>query len=154
MTARHLTRVQDFPRPLEEVFAFFAEARNLERITPPWLKFRILQEGDIRMAEGTRIDYKLQLHGVPFRWRTKITAWEPPLRFVDEQIKGPYRLWVHEHLFQRMPGGGARVTDKVQYKAIGGPLIEWLFVNAKLRRIFDYRYDQLIKILGNRNVSS
>ena len=92
------------PRPREEVFPFFADAFNLEAITPPFLRFKVTTEAPIEMQVGALIDYKLRLHGIPITWRTRIAAWEPPYRFVDEQLKGPYSLWRHEHTFEEVEG--------------------------------------------------
>ena len=93
------------PRGLDELFPFFAEARNLETLTPSWLSFKVLTPGPVEMRPGTLIDYRLAWHGLPLRWRTIIDVWEPPHRFVDRMLKGPYRLWVHEHTFTAVDGG-------------------------------------------------
>jgi ligand-binding SRPBCC domain-containing protein len=135
------------PRAREEVFAFFADAGNLELLTPPWLNFSILTPQPIPMREGTRIQYRLRLHGVPLRWESEITCWEPPLRFVDEQRRGPYRLWVHEHRFEEEKGG-TRVSDRVHYAVPGGELINRLFVAPDLNRIFTYRQRKMLELLG------
>lgn len=135
------------PRAREEVFAFFADAGNLELLTPPWLNFSILTPQPIPMREGTRIQYRLRLHGVPLRWESEITCWEPPLRFVDEQRRGPYRLWVHEHRFEEEKGG-TRVSDRVRYAVPGGELINRLFVAPDLNRIFRYRQRKMLELLG------
>lgn len=124
------------------VFSFFADARNLELLTPPWLRFSILTPGSIEMRKGARIQYRLRLHGFPLRWESEITAWEPPCYFVDEQRLGPYRQWVHEHIFEEH-AEGTRVRDRVQYAVFGGRLVNWLFVEPDLRRIFDYRRRKL-----------
>jgi ligand-binding SRPBCC domain-containing protein len=126
------------PRPREDVFAFFADARNLQRITPSSLHFDILTKGPIEMREGTRIDYRLRVHRIPLRWRSAITAWEPPYRFVDEQEKGPYRRWIHEHTFEE-EGDSTLVHDRIRYRIFGGGLINRLFVSRDLRSIFEFR---------------
>jgi ligand-binding SRPBCC domain-containing protein len=134
-------------RPREEVFPFFADAFNLSRITPPLIRFAVLTPAPIEMRRGLRIDYRLRLHGVPVRWQSEITAWEPPLRFVDEQRKGPYRFWVHEHTFEERDGG-TLVKDLVRYAVPGGRLVERLFVRPRLRRIFSYRRVELGRVFA------
>ena len=139
--------------PLETVFAFFSNARNLEVLTPPWLRFQVLTEGEIPMSRGAQIAYRLRLHGIPLRWRSEITAWEPPHRFVDEQVTGPYRSWVHEHRFEveERPGRGPVViaSDEVHYQAPGGALVERLLVTPDVRRIFRYRTATLKERFGS-----
>lgn len=141
------------PRPREEVFEFFSDARNLETITPSWLKFSILTPCPVKMCAGALIDYKLRIHGVPVKWRTEITAWEPPRRFVDEQRRGPYREWIHEHLFEPHEQG-TRAVDRVRYRVPGGRLIDWLFVARDVRRIFECRSRKLREIFGSRAMRS
>ena len=102
------------PRPIDEVFGFFADAHNLEAITPPWLRFRLRGASALPVQKGTMIDYELRLHGLPLRWRSEITVWDPPHRFVDEQRRGPYREWTHEHSFHDL-GGSTEVRDRVDY---------------------------------------
>jgi ligand-binding SRPBCC domain-containing protein len=128
--------------PLDQVFAFFSDAGNLGRLTPPWLKFEILTPRPIEMAAGALIDYRLRWHGIPMRWRTEIEVWEPGVRFVDRQIRGPYRLWRHEHLFEQHRGG-TLVEDKIAYAAIGGRLAHSLVVNRDVETIFNYRREAL-----------
>jgi ligand-binding SRPBCC domain-containing protein len=135
------------PRPRAEVFEFFASALNLEEITPPWLRFKIVSPLPIQMREGTQIEYRLKLRGIPVGWRTRITAWDPPKCFVDEQVSGPYRVWIHEHRFMEEEGGTA-CEDHVQYAPPGGALINSLFVGRDIRKIFAYRSDRLRTILG------
>jgi len=135
------------PKPLDAVFPFFADAANLETLTPPWVNFWILTEPPIEMRVGALIDYKIRVRGLPLRWRTEITAWEPPYRFVDEQVRGPYSRWVHEHSF-RQEDGGTLCEDHVSYAPIGGSLMHWLFVGRDVRRIFDYRQEQMRRIFG------
>jgi len=149
---RILHRESFIERPLEDVFAFFSSARNLERITPPWLSFRVLSPEPIRMEEGRLIDYRLRLRGLPLSWRSRIDAWSPPERFVDRQVKGPYRLWVHEHRF--LPeAGGTRVIDRVEYAVPGGDLVARWLVRPDLERIFAYREMAMRGILCPKEVS-
>ena len=139
--------------PLAEVFAFFVDARNLELLTPGWLRFQVSATPPPAMAAGTRIDYRLRLHGVPVRWQSEITAWEPPFRFVDEQRRGPYRVWIHEHRFavERRTDGSEVVvaSDKVDYAVPGGRLANRLLVAGDLRRIFAYRAERLAERFGS-----
>ena len=127
------------PAPLADVFDFFSAANNLEKLTPPWLRFEILTEGPIAMAPGTLIDYRIRWRGIPLRWRTKIEAWEPPHRFVDLQIRGPYRLWRHEHVFVER-NDDTSVIDRVEYAPFGGALVQRLLVARDVERIFAYRH--------------
>lgn len=133
------------PVPLAQTFAFFSDAQNLERLTPPWLSFKIKTPLPIAMREGALIDYLIELYGVPIPWRTRIDAWEPGVRFVDRQIAGPYRWWHHEHRFE-VVGDGTRVIDHVEYL----PRAAWLtsrLVNRDVQRIFDYRQASLAALL-------
>lgn len=129
------------PQPRDKVFAVFSDAANLDAITPPWLNFRTVTPGPIEMHLGTMIDYKLRVHGFPVRWRSEITAWEPPTRFVDEQRSGPYRLWIHEHIFTERDGG-TLVGDRVQYAVPFDRLVHML-VRRDVERIFRYRGEML-----------
>ena len=135
------------PRPRPEVFAFFADARNLEAITPPWVKFQVLTPAPIAMKAGALIDYRLRVHGLPLRWRTEITAWDPPFRFVDSQLRGPYRRWVHTHTFEEV-NGGTLCRDEVSYAVPGGALVERLFIRRDIERIFAYRQETMRRLLG------
>jgi ligand-binding SRPBCC domain-containing protein len=136
------------PRPIAEIFPFFADAANLEKITPSWLNFHILTPAPIAMQPGTLIDYRLKVHGLPLRWRTEIVEWDPPHRFVDVQLKGPYQLWHHTHTFIEKDGG-TLCTDDVRYRPIGGWLINTLFVKRDVRTIFGYRRKRLNEIFGS-----
>jgi len=131
--------------PIEEVFDFFSSAENLESITPPWLNFRIITPMPIEMREGTLLDYKIRLHMIPIRWRTEIAEWKPPLRFVDTQLKGPYKRWWHVHTFKDLGNGLTSVIDEVHYIPRGGSLLHRLMVKPDLKRIFTYRQQQLAK---------
>ena len=128
--------------PREEVFSFFADAHQLERITPPWLHFSVLSAPPIVMAVGTQIDYQLQLHGIPLRWKTEIADWDPPCRFVDQQLRGPYRHWWHEHTFEEVVGG-TLVRDAVDYIVPFSALLHPLVVRRDLLRIFEFRQQAL-----------
>ena len=135
-------------RPIAEVFAFFADAGNLERITPPELRFRILSRLPIEMRRGATIEYRLALFGLPFGWRTTIDHWEPPYRFVDRQLRGPHTQWIHTHMF-RGECDGTRMDDRVNYRLPLGPLgLPALpLVRHQLRRIFDYREATIQRLL-------
>ena len=135
------------PRGIHEVFDFFADAYRLEQITPPWLHFHVLTPKPVAMFAGTKIDYALRLHGIPIRWQSEISEWEPPFHFVDRQLHGPYRLWHHQHTFEERDGG-TLVKDCVDYAVLGGPLIHWLAVKRDLERIFFFRHQKLIEFLG------
>lgn len=124
--------------PIESVFAYFADAFNLEAITPPALRFQVVTPPPIEMRAGLRIDYRLRLRGLPFRWQSEITAWEPPVLFVDEQRRGPYQWWIHTHRFER-DGDGVLVSDEVRYGVPGGAIAHALLVRRDLRRIFIFR---------------
>lgn len=129
-------------QPRSEVFPFFAEARNLEAITPPWLRFEVLTPAPIEMRAGALIDYRIRVHGIPIRWRTEIAEWNPPHRFVDVQLRGPYTLWHHTHTFDEREGG-TLCADRVRYRPRGGAFVHWLFVRRDVERIFQYRQQRL-----------
>lgn len=136
------------PLSPSQVFAFFCDADNLGRITPPELGFEIRTPRPIRMAAGTILDYRLRLFGIAFDWRTRIAAWDPPHAFVDEQLRGPYREWVHTHTFAPTPDGTA-IADRVLYRLPLWPLGELAtpLVGAQIRRIFAYRQRRIRAIL-------
>jgi ligand-binding SRPBCC domain-containing protein len=140
------------PRKINDVFSFFSNAKNLERITPPELRFRITTPTPITMREGTVIDYNLKLWGVPFAWKARICRWQPPFQFIDEQIQGPYRLWIHKHRFMDLDGK-TRVTDEVTYALPLWPLGEAVFpfVHFLLMKIFRYR-ERAIRALFQENI--
>ncbi len=131
--------------PLERVFPFFANAVNLQWITPPWLNFEVTSPTPIEMKPGQTIDYRLKVRGFPLRWRSEITEWEPPHRFVDEQIRGPYKVWHHEHTFMERDGKTV-CEDDVVYAVLGGPLVNRLLVEPDVKRIFEYRRKRLLEI--------
>ena len=135
------------PRPLDEVFEFFADAHRLEDITPPWLNFQVLSPKPVPMFAGTVINYRLRLRGLPLKWRSEISVWEPPYRFVDRQLIGPYRWWHHEHTFVEQQDG-TLVKDRVDYGVPGGGLIHNLLVKRELERIFRYRQERMVEFLS------
>ncbi len=135
------------PRKLEEIFSYFSSARNLEDITPAFLKFKVLTPGEIPMSVGTIINYDLRVRGMPIRWTSLISIWEPPYRFVDEQLRGPYRYWIHEHTFEECKDG-ILIKDSVRYQVFGGRLIHDLFVKRDVLEIFKYRKEKLITLFG------
>lgn len=130
------------PLPPEDVFPFFGDAANLDAITPPWLHFHIATPQPIEMRAGTLIDYKLRVRGVPLRWRTHITVWEPPHRFVDEQVRGPYRQWIHTHTFEPRDGG-TLVRDAVRYAVAFDWLVHRWLVRPDIEKIFRYRTEAM-----------
>lgn len=135
---------QWLPVPRDELFPFFADAGNLQELTPAWMSFQIVTSRPIAMHVGTLIDYRLCVRGFPLRWRSEITAWEPPVRFVDEEVRGPFRRWIHEHRFEPRDGGTLAI-DRVRYAVPGGALINWLLVRNEVARIFAYRTEALRK---------
>jgi ligand-binding SRPBCC domain-containing protein len=146
-----LERSQRVGLPPQRAFEFFADAHNLERITPPWLGFRVLTPAPIEMREGALIEYRLRLHGVPLRWRTRIDVWEPPLRFIDRQLSGPYALWEHTHSFEPAGEEATTIRDVVRYSLPLGPLgdvARRLFVKRDVERIFDYRREAVAVLMG------
>jgi ligand-binding SRPBCC domain-containing protein len=152
VSVRRLRREQYVDRPLDEVFHFFAAASNLERITPPWLSFQVLTPEPIEMRVGTLIDYRLRVHGLPLRWTSRIEDWEPGRSFVDRQLRGPYALWHHRHTFEAA-GAGTVVRDEVDYElpfGALGDLAHPLFVGRDLERIFAYRHEAVLRLLGAR----
>ena len=145
-----IEREQFVPRPLLEVFAFFADAANLEVLTPGFLRFRILTPVPIRMAAGTMIDYQIRIAGIPQRWRTLIEVFETPRRFVDVQLHGPYALWRHTHEFSES-AGGTTIRDSVEYEipfGLLGVMVRRLLVRRLLEAIFDYRRAKIEEIFG------
>ena len=148
MKVHKLEREQFLPHPVEQVFPFFADARNLERITPPLLGFRVLGEEPIEMRAGALIQYKLRVHGLPVDWLTRIEEWEPNTRFVDNQLVGPYRLWHHTHTFEER-GGGTLMRDTVRYAMPVWPFGELAMplVRRDLASIFDFRRDNVEGLL-------
>lgn len=150
-TVHVLERSQRLEVPREKAFAFFCDALNLEAITPRWLGFRVVTPGPVEMRQGTVIDYRLRLRGVPLRWRTRIEVWDPPARFVDIQITGPYSLWHHTHSFEAVGERAVVIRDRVRYAlplgAIGG-LAHRLLVRRDLERIFDHRREAVAHALA------
>ena len=144
-----LRAVTRLPLPPREVFPFFAEAENLQRITPPTLSFRIVSPRPIEMGKGTLIDYRLRLNGFPFRWRTEISEWDPPRAFTDTQIRGPYHTWVHRHLFEPS-GDGTLMTDEVRWRLPFWPLgqVAEPIVKRRLQGIFRYRARVIRELLA------
>lgn len=145
-----MRRTQWIPRPIDEVFAFFSDARNLEAITPPWLGFRILTPGPVQIGAGTTIRYRLRLHGVPLGWTSEIRQWLPPFRFVDVQLRGPYRFWHHTHRLESRDGG-TLMTDVVRYRlpfGILGRALHRFKVRRDVEHIFDYRFQRVQELFA------
>jgi ligand-binding SRPBCC domain-containing protein len=140
-----LESAQFLPAPRERVFQFFSDAFQLEKLTPPWLEFSVLTPSLIAVAAGTVIDYRLKLHGIPIRWQSLISAWEPPMRFVDRQTRGPYRHGHHEHIFEPVEDG-TLCRDVVDHEVFGGRVVDALFVRGDLLKIFAFRHERLREI--------
>lgn len=143
---------QFLPYPRDQVFEFFSDASNLQSLTPAWLHFSVLTKPPVQISTGTLINYRLRVHGVPFRWQSRISEWEPPLRFVDEQTRGPYRRWRHQHLFEATEGG-TLCHDMVEYAVYGGSLINAIFVRTDLAKIFAFRQNKLRELFPETGAS-
>lgn len=151
MRTYQLIREQWVPQPLGEAFAFFSRPENLQEITPGWLDFRIVRV-DSELHRGSLIEYRLRWHGIPMRWTSEITDWSPPHRFIDNQIRGPYARWHHEHGFVA-ENGGTRIRDEVQYAlplGMVGRLAHWLRARRDVEAIFAFRQRRLAELLGTK----
>ena len=136
--------------PRDEIFQFFSDAENLEHITPDSLQFKILSPLPIAMGEGTQIDYRLKIYGLPLRWQTEITVWDPPNRFIDSQLKGPYKTWIHEHIFIDIDDK-CLIRDKVSYQLKGGilaPIINQILVQKDVTKIFNFRAAKILTLFS------
>jgi len=152
-----LERSQRVEIPVELAFDFYADSRNLEPMTPPWLHFRLTSPGPVTLERGALLDYRLKLHGVPIRWTTRIETWDPPFGFIDTQLKGPYALWEHTHVFEEAGEEATVVRDRVRYALPLGPLgalAHRLFVRRDLGRIFDYRAEAFARIVATTSTSA
>ena len=138
------------PRPIDEVFGFFSDAKNLELLTPPHLKFKVLSSSTDPLQAGTLIDYKLQLHGIPFRWQSLIGEWNPSTHFSDTQMRGPYKKWHHTHTFIEQDGG-TLIRDHALYQlplGVPGDTVAYYFVKKDLEKIFSYRITKTRELFG------
>ena len=141
-----LSAVQHLDHPIDEVFPFFADAHNLEKLTPDFLKFEVLTPKPIEMRSGLILHYKLKVRALPIRWTTEILDWDPPHKFIDNQAKGPYALWHHTHTFEPTDDGATICRDEVRYRPAGwflAPLVNRLAVQRDVTNIFRYRFEQL-----------
>ena len=134
----------------DALFEFFSDAFQLEQITPPWLNFKIQTPAPIDIREGCLIDYSIRVRGIPIRWRTEISEWNPSFSFVDRQLRGPYLLWEHLHTFEQLPEG-TLARDEVRYRVPGGRLINWLLVKNDLIRIFEFRRNRMLELFPPRS---
>ena len=149
---RTLHREMWVPLPLDTVFGFFSNPANLEKVTPPWVGFRILSKLPVEMKPGALLDYAIRVHGIPLKWRSEITVWEPPYRFADLQLNGPYAVWHHQHRFEARHGG-TLVTDDVEYAIPfswmpGAQLVERFLVAPDVEKIFAHRRGALLRHFG------
>ncbi len=152
MAEHILTRSLTLDVPRDEAFSFFADAGNLERITPPELNFHIITPHPIEIRQGSLIDYRLKMRGLPMKWRTEISVWEPPFRFVDQQIRGPYAQWIHTHTFKELGASQTQIQDEVRYRLPFEPFgdIAHFFVVRELDYIFDYRQKAVTGVFAQR----
>jgi ligand-binding SRPBCC domain-containing protein len=145
-----LSFTQQVARPLPEVFDFFSRAENLEALTPPWLNFKILNVKPQPVQQGTLISYSLRVHGIPLRWTSEIIEWEPPHRFVDLQLRGPYKLWRHEHRFAAK-AGGTLISDTINLALPLGALGQLAYkikVKSDVEEIFTFRKEKIRTLFG------
>lgn len=144
-----LTRSLTVDLPRKQVFDFFSDAANLERITPPQLGFHIVTTQPFELKQGTLIDYKLSLRGIPVTWRTEISVWNPPHSFTDRQLSGPYKQWIHRHNFVELAENKTLIEDEVKYRLPLEPLgdVAHFLVRSELDKIFDYRQKVVAEIL-------
>jgi ligand-binding SRPBCC domain-containing protein len=138
------------PQQRAQVFNFFADPANLDRLTPPWLHFKILTPPTVQIRRGTLLDYRLRLHGIPMRWQSEIRVWNPSALFIDCQTKGPYSLWIHRHRFLQK-NGGTLVRDEIDYAVPGGKLVQRLLVAPDIERIFQFRHKILQDIFARQS---
>lgn len=152
MAEHVLTRSLTLNLPREQVFHFFADAGNLERITPPELNFHIITTQPIDIKKGALIDYRLRLRGLPLTWRTEISEWNPPFEFVDRALKSPYKQWIHRHTFTSLPDGSTKIDDEVRYRLPFEPFGDAIhfLVRKELDYIFDYRQKTVAEILQTK----
>jgi ligand-binding SRPBCC domain-containing protein len=149
MSEHILQRSMTLDLPREDVFAFFADAANLELITPRELKFHIITPQPFKIEKGTLIDYELSLRGFSLKWQTVISVWNPPFEFVDEALKSPYKQWIHRHTFNALAVDKTLIEDEVKYRLPlepFGDLAHW-FVRRELEHIFDFRQTRVAEIL-------
>lgn len=149
MAEHILNRELTIARPIDEVFDFFADAGNLERITPPQLNFHIITAQPLEISQGTLIDYRLKLRGLPMTWRTEISVWEPPFKFVDRQLRGPYKQWIHTHKFTELGASETLIEDEVRYRLPVEPVgdVGHFIVRGELEKIFDHRQKAVAELL-------
>ncbi len=140
------------PHPIDEVFSFFSDPKNIPSITPKWVRFQNVGNGRGEMKVGTQFEHRIKVKGVlPVRWISEITEWDPPYGFVDEQKSGPYRFWRHEHVFEESKGG-TLVGDIVRYSVLGGDFLNRWLIAPDLKKIFDYRRESVRRIFSQSPV--